>query len=73
MSITDVVKSRKVQIFFHTRVDIGWHKLTKTGDPVACSMNVDAAVGLNVDRRAGWEQTEHGPLTQLTLFAGGVM
>jgi len=36
-------------------------------------MNVDAAAGLNVDRRAGWEQREHSLLTQLTLFAGGVM
>ena len=41
---------------------------SKTGFSIACCSN--AAVGLNIDLRAGWERTKHGLLTNLTWFSG---
>ena len=51
----------KFGIFFQSRV-----RLIQTSYSVACCLNADATVVLNVDWRAGWEQTERGLLTNLT-------
>ena len=51
----------KFGIFFQSRV-----RLIQTSYSVVCCLNADATVVLNVDWRAGWEQTERGLLTNLT-------
>jgi len=61
----DVVGIRVVKFVLFPNwgsIDTNW---SKTGCAIACCLNADAAVGLNVDQRAGWERTEHGLLTNL--------
>jgi len=55
--------------FFPNRGSIDTNQ-SKTGYSIACCSNVDTAIGLNVDRRAGWELTEHGLLSHLMWFGG---
>ena len=57
---TDMAGIRAVKFEFFPQIGV---RLIKIGYSIACCLNADAAVVLNVDRRAGWERTEHGLLT----------